>query len=64
MLISELIEKLEQYPQDAEICIRYGRAEDYKVSDIGLELVYDDMGIGDHYRICASGYNIRSSFVD
>lgn len=62
MLVQDLIEQLQNLPQDAEIRIRYGIEN--QVSDIGTELVCDDEGIGEYYLIVSSGDNIQTSYID
>ena len=62
MLVQDLIEQLQNLPQDAEIRIRYGIEN--QVSDIGTEFVCDDEGIGEYYLIVSSGDNIQTSYID
>ena len=62
MLVQDLIEQLQNLPQDAEIRIRY--SEKYKVSDISTEFVCDNLGIGEYYLLCSSGDNIQTSYID
>ena len=62
MLVQDLIEQLQNLPQDAEIRIRY--SEKYKVSDISTEFVCDNLGIGEYYLIVSSGDNIQTSYID
>lgn len=62
MLVQDLIEQLQNLPQDAEIRIRYGIEN--QVSDIGTEFVCDDEGIGEYYLMVSSGDNIQTSYID
>lgn len=62
MLVQDLIEQLQNLPQDYDIYIRYG--SENQVSDIGTEFVCDDEGIGEYYLIVSSGDNIQTSYID
>lgn len=62
MLVQDLIEQLQNLPQDAEIRIRYGIEN--QVSDIGTEFICDDEGIGEYYLMVSSGDNIQTSYID
>lgn len=62
MLVQDLIEQLQNLPQDYDIYIRYG--SENLVSDIGTEFVCDDEGIGEYYLIVSSGDNIQTSYID
>lgn len=62
MLVQDLIEQLQNLPQDAEIRIRYGIEN--QVSDVSTEYVCDDEGIGEYFLIVSSGDNIQTSYID
>ena len=62
MKIQDLIEHLQQLPQDYEVFIRYGIQN--QVSDIGTEFVCDDEGIGEYYLMVSNGQNIQTSYID
>ena len=62
MKIQDLIEHLQQLPQDYEVFTRYGIQN--QVSDIGTEFVCDDEGIGEYYLMVSNGQNIQTSYID
>ena len=62
MKIQDLIEHLQQLPQDYEVFTRYGIQN--QVSDIGTEFVCDDEGIVEYYLIVSNVQNIQTSYID
>ena len=58
----ELIDLINQLPDDSEIYTRYGDRN--QVSDIEFEFVADDEGIGEFYLICSNGENIQTGNFD
>lgn len=62
MKVKDLKALLSYHEDDEEVYIRYG--ESCMVSDIGLELVCDDNGIGDFILLCSNGRNIQETGMD
>ena len=58
----ELLELVNQLPDDYDIYTRYG--DENQVSDIEFEFVADDEGIGEFYLICSNGKNIQTGTFD
>lgn len=62
MKIKDLKALLSYLEDDEEVYIRYGKSG--MISDVGLELVCDDNGIGDFILLCSNGRNIQTTGMD